>query len=548
MTGTLAQDPGVRAPSRTTRGTLRVACLLWRRHRTWTVAWLLVTGGLAAAALPGYASTYADADAAREALAQVRHDPATLFLYGRLGQAGTPAQVFAWELGTFLTMIAAVMAILLAVRLTRALDEDGSLELLLSTGHQRRDVARAAMVVLVGVGVGLGVACFAATAAYAGRVDGVDVVGAAVLGLVVALTFLLVGLLTGVLALLLPTTWSARAAGGLAVAVAVGVRAVADVEHAPALQWVAPMSLRALAQPFDGDRVLALLPAAAEAAVLGWLLLRLATSTEVGASLVRLPQRTGARLPITDVTGLVRRLDRRRLIWSGLLITAGAAMFTGLGSGAIANMRSGRIDGGFLGAQLSGRDPAAAYFAFDGTVTALVVAAVCVTVVVQAAADERAGLAEHVRATGAAHSALLRAYVVVASVASLVTLALSGTVSAMVGHGLIGGPHVARDAFSQSIEQWPAVALVIGLTALVVAAAPRAAWSAWLPLLAGGGLTLLGKQLQVPPRVIDLSMFGHTSAGVASSTRPTAQLMLLALATVALTGALILMRRRDLAA
>ena len=531
----------------TAGGMLRLAVLLWRRHRTWSVAWLVLTAGLAAATMPAYASTYADPAAAQAALVEARSDPATQFLYGRLGEPGTPAQLFTWELGTFLTLIAAVMAVLLAVRLTRTLDEDGALELLLATGLRRHDAAVAALVVLAEVGGGLGVATFGATAAYTGRIDGVDVAGAGTLALVVSLTFVLVALLTAVLAVVLPTARTARAAGAMAVALAVAVRAVADVKDVPALQWVAPMSLRALALPFGDDRVLWLLPAVLEAVVLAWLFARLASANELGASLIRLPQRRDARLHIASVDALAWRLDRRRVLWSGLLTTAGAAGFTAMGGGPIDNVRSGRIDGGFLGDQLTSRDPVAAYFAYSGTVAALVVAAISVTLLTQVAADERTGLAEHLRATGAARSALLRGYVGVAALASLATLTLSGAVSAVIASRLIDGPHVARDAFWQAAEQWPAVAVVIGLGALIVAAAPRAGWMAWVPLLAGGGLTLLGKQLRIPARLVDLSMFGHTSSGVALSTGLTAQLVLVLLAGAAVAGAVLLMGRRDLA-
>ena len=529
------------------RGPLRVAAPLWRRNRAWTLAWLVATGVVAAATVPGYSSTYTDAATAEAALAEARADPATQFLYGRLGELGTPAQVYVWEMGTFLTLIAAVMGVLLAVRLSRALDEDGSLELLLTTGARRRDAAAATLILLGAAGVGLALVCFTGTAAHSGRVDGVDLTGAATLGLVVLLTFLLVGLITAVLATVLPTARTARAAGALAVALAVGVRATADVKQVPELQWVAPMSLRALALPFASDRVLWLLPAGVEAVVLAAVFVRLLTATELGASVVRLPQRQHARLRVGSANGLAWRLDRRRAWWSSLLIAAGAALFASLGAGVIENLRKGRIDGGFLGDQLSGRDPAAAYFAFSGTIAGLVAAAVCVSVVTQVAADERAGLAEHVRTTGARRSALLGAHVGVAAITSLAALLLSGVASGLIAHAMLGGPGVTREAFWQAAQQWPAVAVVIGLAALAVAAAPRFSWIAWMPLAVGGGLTLLGKQLQVPSRVVDLSMFGHTSAGLATSTGVGAQLVLTAVAGSALASALATVARRDLA-
>lgn len=92
--------------------------------------------------------------------------------------------------------------------------------------------------------------------------------------------------------------------------------------------------------------------------------------------------------------------------------------FAILGSGTLDSARSGRIEDGFLGAQLAGNDPVGAYFAYSGTVLGLVVAAVAATLVVQTAADEEDGLTEHVRATGTRPNALLSAYLLTALAAA----------------------------------------------------------------------------------------------------------------------------------
>ena len=42
--------------------------------------------------------------------------------------------MFAWEIGAFATILAAIMAVLVAVALTRAAEDDGTLELLRSCG------------------------------------------------------------------------------------------------------------------------------------------------------------------------------------------------------------------------------------------------------------------------------------------------------------------------------------------------------------------------------------------------------------------------------
>lgn len=524
-----------------------VLMLFWRRNRGWTLAGVLIGGGLSAAALPAYASTYATDQARTAAVVAAQRDAAAVVLYGRLGSPGTAAQLFSWELGTFLTLMAAVMAVLLAVRLTRRLDEDGTLELLRGSGLSPHTPAVAAAAALAATGVLVGLACSLAVGVHSGTVAGVDWTGASVLGLIVALTFTVVGMLTAVIAQLVPTSRVAASLTGTLVGVAVVIRAVADTGRVTWLQWLSPMALRAVARPFDGNRVLGLAPALIETLVLAGVAIAVAQRRELNASLLHTGSHRASRLRVHTPFGLVQRLTQARLAWTAALLAVGGMGLALLGSGTIDSARRGRIDGGFLAAQVTGGDPVRQYFVYSGTVLALVLSAVLVTLVTHTISDETSGLAENVRATGVRLAALLGAHLLVALAGSLVILALSGAATALVAERIISGDGIFGAAFHGIVDQWPAVAVVIVGAGIVSATIPRAPWLAWLPLALGGALTMVGGVLRLPRRVIDLSMFGHTPSGVALTTGAFPQLLLVGLAAAGISLALATIGHRDLA-
>jgi ABC-2 type transport system permease protein len=164
---------------------------------------------------------------------------------------------------------------------------------------------------------------------------------------------------------------------------------------------------------------------------------------------------------------------------------------------------------GFLGAQLGDTDPVAGYFGYAGIVVGLVVCCFTVLVVLRARSDEMSGLTDNVLATGARRWAPLGWRVGAAAAGTTVILVVAGAVSAVVAPLVMPGDHVAVRAFAFVIGQWPVAMAVAGWTALWVGCWPRLAWLAWVPLVLGGTLALLGRLVGVPTRVVDLGPFQH---------------------------------------
>jgi ABC-2 type transport system permease protein len=482
--------------------------LLIRRHRLALTSWLLLLIGLSAGTVGAYQNTYATDQQRRAAVALAQADGATTLMYGRLPGPGAPAQMYAWEIGAFVTILAAVMAVLLAVALTRTAEDDGTAELVRGCGIGPRRPLTAALGVLAGCAAVLAAGCTAAAGIHHGAVDGITWPGAAAYGAAVGLTFLLVAVLTTLLAQVAANGSQARLLGLTAVGMSFAVRALADTRDAGWLNWLSPLGLRAVVEPFTSDRWSALIPGLLASAALAAAAMVLAGRREFGAGLIRRRDARVVRLRIRSALGLAARLARGPVVTWTVGVTAIGTLFSTMGSGVVDLQRTGDV-GGFLGAQVSGADPAAGYLAYCGTVVGIIVCAYAILSVSAGRHAENIGLTGMVLATGVSRWKPLAAQAAVTAAGCAVILTATGVLSALVAPSTVRGDDIASRAFTYTIGQWPAATALIGFTALLTGAVPRLTALAWLPLATSAALALLGDLLKVPRGVQNLGLFRH---------------------------------------
>jgi ABC-2 type transport system permease protein len=522
------------------------ARLLLRRHRAALASWFLLLTGLSAATVTAYQRTYATGQQRAVAVALAQNNAASNLIYGRLPDPGTPAQMYAWEIGAFVTVLAAVMGVILAVSLTRAAEDDGTLELMRGCGLTPRQPLRAALGVLTACAAVLAAGCAAGAGIHAGRVDGITVAGSIAYGLVVGLTFLLVATLTVLLAQIASTSRQARLLGLTAVGISFAVRAIADAHRTGWLNWVSPLGLRATTGPFTTDRWVALAAPATAVALFGAAAVVLSDRREFGSGMLPRRDTRPDRLNIRSVAALTVRLTRNSLLVWTVAVAAIGAFFSAMGSGVVDERRAGEI-GGFLGAQLGKNDPVAGYLSYCGTVVGIVVCVYGILLVSESRQSERAGLTDLVLTTGVRRWVPLATQSVVAAGGCAVVLTATGLLDALVARSVLDGDDVAARAFFYVLGQWPSAAVIIGCTTLLAGAAPRLTALAWLPLAAGAVIALLGDLLGVPQSIQDLGIFQHVP-DIAAPGPPLAGLLLLTGVGVALcvagSGAV---ARRDLA-
>jgi ABC-2 type transport system permease protein len=519
--------------------------LMIRRHRVLITSWSVLLIALAGATVSAYQSTYPTPQQRRIAVELAQHNAATTLLYGDLPDPGTPAQMFAWEIGAFATILAAIMAVLVAVALTRAAEDDGTLELVRACGVGPRVPLRSAFAIVALVAAVLTVGCTVAAGLHTGRFDAITWPGAAAFGSVVGLTFLLVAVLAAVLAQVVPTAGGARILGFAAVGTAFGVRSIADTQHIGWLNWLSPLGLRATVRPFTGSRWWVLATYLLAALALAWLATVLHDRREYRAGLLRRRDRRESHLTIRSTLGLAARLARQPVaVWT-VAVAAIGTLFSAMGSGVVDQSQGGDV-GGFLGAQLGAGDPVAGYFAYCGTVVGMVASSFTVLSVLRSRHDETSGLTDHVLAAGIRRWAPLAAQVAVTALGTAAILIATGALSALVAPSVIDGTDVAGRSFGYIAGQWPAAMAMAGWTTLLVGRWPRLSWLAWVPLVTSATLALLGQLLGVPRSVRDLGIFQHVPDVAAPSANIRGLLILLAFATAAILLGVAGITRRDI--
>ncbi|MFC7530100.1 hypothetical protein [Actinoplanes sp. GCM10030250] len=521
--------------------------LLAHRHRLMIAAWLVLLLGLIGGTVWAYRDTYATAQQQATAVRLARADTATTLLYGELPLPGTPAQMFTWEVGGIVTILAAVFAVLLTVALTRATEDDGTLELIRSCGVSRHHPLEAAAAVLTAVAALLAGAGTVALGMWAGHVDGVTLSGAVAFNVTIALSFLLVAAVTAVLSQAASSAPAARLYGLTAFAFAFAVRAVADVQNLPAGNWLSPLGLRATVRPFTAERWWTLPLFAIVVASLWYLARSLSDRREYRSGLITLSGNRDHRLTAHSVVGLRLRLTRRSTrIWAAAA-TAIGLMFTAMGSGVVEQSRDGDM-GGFLGSQMGTADPVAAYCAYTATLLGILVSAYAVLQVLDYRHQESAGRIGLQLATGVHRSGPLLAHAVAAVVGTAAMLAAAATATALLAPVTIGGSHAAMRMFTFVTGQWPATAVLAGAAALLAGWFPRLIGLVWLPFTAGGVLALLGPLLDVPRNIRDLGPFQQVPDFFSDRPDWFGLLMLLILAVAATSVGLAGANRRDVLA
>jgi ABC-2 type transport system permease protein len=476
-------------------------------------------------------------EAQRAARVNLLKTPAGMILGGPMfGVRETDLGVMmANELMLTLIIAASIMSILTVIRHTRAEEEGGTAELVLSSVVGRHARTYAALILVGAVNAVLAVTMTLAMAA-----TGFGVVDTAAMCLGVTAVSMVFGAAAAVTAQL----WrQARAATGAAMgllALAALVRGVGDVidNSGSALSWFSPIAWAQQMRAFVDLRwwPLALL------VVLAVGLVGLATALENRRQyddgvLPSSGEHPNAR-SITSVLGLHLTLQRAQTVgWTVAVFLSGLAfgsMTKSLLDAAASNELLKRV---------------LAQQGTDGVYTTLTqfLAAAATVYVVSAVlrvhGDEESGLGEAVLAGAVSRWRWLVGAVIAAVLGSTVLMVFAG-LGMGLGAGLtIGEPATIGRLTVAGLAFVPAMAAMAGVAALAVAV--RFTWIAWLAVTFVIISLYLGALLRLPQWLLDASPVGQTRA---PSEYSAVALTTMALAAAALTClAWLIYRRRDAA-
>ncbi len=519
--------------------------LAWRGFadsRARNVSFALLFALYAYAQAAAYESTYPTL-ADRLQFAQSFGDNLALRLfYGVPHDLLTTAGYAEWRVGGVLAIFAAAWGLLAAVKVTRAEEDAGRTELVLSGPFGRRS-AFGASVAAVAAGAVLLWAALLLGLAAAGLAAGDSALVA--LGTTsVAVVFGGIGALAGQLG---STRRVALELGVLVLAVAFLLRVVADTSsNLEWLRWATPLGWAEELRPVAGARpAVLLLPAAATVLLLAaarWIWLR----GDVGEGLLRSRETRPARLELlSSPTAHALRAERMSLaVW--LAGTAVFSLVVGLLSATVADANISKDLQGQIAKLGVASITAAGYLSLTFLFFVLVVSLFASSQIASARHEESDERLEILFAQPVGRLRWLAGRLGLA-IGGAVALALVAGVCAWAGAASQGADVSLADMLEAGANCLPPALLFLSLAALAFAVVPRASTGIAYGLVLVAFLwELFGSLLDVPAWTLDLSPFHQIGLVPAESFETTAAVVMIAIAAVLTLAAIVSFERRDL--
>ena len=474
-------------------------------------------------------------EAARQARVNLLKTPAGMILGGPMfGVNETDLGVMmANELMSTLIIATSILAILTVIRHTRAEEESGAAELVLSSVVGRYARTYAALIVVGSVN-----AVLAVTMTMAMSASGFDFVNTAAMCLGITGVAMVFGAVAAVTAQL----WrQSRAASGAAMgllALAVFVRGIGDVidNSGSVLSWFSPIAWAQQMRAFVDLRwwPFALL------VVLAVALMALAASLESMRQydegvLPSTGERPNAR-PIRSVFGLHVTLQRGQTIgWTVGLFLAGLAF-----GSMTKSLLDAAKDNELLQRVLARGGIDSVYTTLTQFLAAAATAYV-VGAVLRLWSDEQSGLGEAVLAGAVSRWRWLLTAVAAAIVGSAVLMFFAGLGNGLGAAVTIGEPDTIWRLTLAGLAYVPAMAAMAGVAALAVSL--RQAWIGWLAVTFVVISLYLGALLRLPQWLLDASPVNQTKTPAEYSAVALGVMVVIAVLLTLVAGAIY--RRRD---
>lgn len=518
-----------------TGGLVRLAL----RADRWTIGvWALAVAYLVRTSVVGFAALYPDAQA-RQARATLISSPAATALGGPgygLDDYTTGAMT-ANELGLWIMLPVAIMAVLAVTRHLRGAEEDGRLELVRSQPVGRSAPVVAGLVAAAVATLVVGASTFALL-----LTTELDPAGSAVLCAAVVVAALVLASAAAVGAQLVGHARTANGLGMALIGVAFVLRAVGDVqapESGSVWSWLSPFGWSQATAPYVLDRWWPLLLGLAAVAVNVAVAFTLVSRRDLGTGL--LPERAGrARGRIAGLAALTWRRQRTSILAWGVA-TALCGALIGLLADAVVEFAASdpqvlRLFGGT-------DDVLDGAFAVYAVFLGVLAAAYAGTAVGAARADEASGRAAALLALPVSRTRWLGAQLAVAVAAVLVMLAAGGLLMGGSAAATLDEPDQVGRLLGAVLVTAPAALLVLGLAVLVLGAWPRGFAVVWAYVAYVG---VMGMFAEVLPDGADaLSPFRYLPRLPAESLDVAAVAAVTALAVGLGAAGLVAFRRRD---
>jgi ABC-2 type transport system permease protein len=405
------------------------------------------------------------------------------------------------ELTLTLIIATSILSILTVIRHTRAEEESGAAELVLSSVAGRYARTYAALILVGGVN-----AVLAVTMTLAMSATGFAVVDTAAMSLGITGVAMVFGAVAAVTAQLWRQARTATGAAMAALALAALVRGIGDVinNSGSALSWFSPIAWAQQMRPFVELRwwPFALLVALTIGlmALAAWLESRRQYDD---GNFPSAGERPNAH-PITGVFGLHLTLQRGQTIgWTVGLFLGGLAF-----GSMTKSLLDASKDNELLARMLEAQGNVGVYTTMTQFLAAAATAYV-VGAVLRVYSDEQNGLGEAVLAGAVSRGRWLLTAVASALVGSVVLMFFAGLGNGLGAGMTLGEPETVVRLTLAGLAYVPAMAVLAGVAALAVAL--RHAWIGWLAVTFVVVSLYLGALLRLPRWLLELSPVGRTT-------------------------------------
>ena len=474
-------------------------------------------------------------EAQRAARVNLLKTPAGMILGGPMfGVRETDLGVMmANELMLTLIIAASILSILTVIRHTRAEEESGAAELVLSSVVGRHARTYAALIVVGGVNAILAVTMTVAMAA-----TGFGVVDTAAMCLGVTGVSMVFGAVAAVTAQLWRAARAATGAAMGALALAALVRGVGDVidNSGSALSWFSPIAWAQQMRAFVDVRWWPFAMLVALAVGLIALSAVLESSRQYDDGVIPSSGEHPNAHPIKSVFGLHLTLQRGQTIgWTvGLFLS-------GLAFGSMTKSLLDAAEGNELLQRVLAQQGTDGVYTTLTQFLAAAATAYVVSAVLRIWGDEESGLGEVVLAGAVSRWRWLVTAVAAAVAGSAVLMFFAGLGMGLGAGITIGEPQTIWRLTLAGLAFVPAMAAMAGVAALAVAL--RQAWIGWLAVTFVIISLYLGALLRLPQWLLDASPIGQTKAPSEYSAIALTAMVVAALALTLVAGTIY--RRRD---
>jgi ABC-2 type transport system permease protein len=483
-------------------GTGLLQGIMWRAQRRRLVVWVLALVGSLAFTAISVAQLY-DTPAKIDSYAEAVASDALVAINGRVEGIDTLGGIIQDEFGFLASFLMPLLGIALAASMTRAEEESGRLEALLSGRIDRRAPVPASLALVLGavavIDLGFVISLIAA---------GIDLGPAALYALSLGMVSLVFAALAAVCAQVVLHSRGVYVLGFAVVALSYALRGIGDVNDTFWV-WLSPLGWMEKTAPFaDHQRWWVLLIPAIVTLALSVLAVALAGRRDLGAALYRQgPGAESASRWLTRPVGLA--MHGQQGSWLGWTIgsLALAAVMGALAQEVVDAITGNPSLSEAMG--ITGGNAADGFLALTQVYLAIIACGYVVQALGTLRHEETGGRLEPVLAGNVGRLRWLGAQLIVVLSGLVVLVVLSALVFGATTALSTGGSGYVGTLMKSGLAYLPAELVIAGLAGVFYGVAPRTFGLAWAAFGAVTFIGLLGSGLQLPQWVLNLSPLTH---------------------------------------